>query len=71
MQIKPFVVGSERVQLWVRVQYVLYRYHVLKAIRPTDGSVVSGAQGQDLFVLVLREEGAHRRMGKQDLWQFG
>eukprot|EP00624_Nannochloropsis_granulata_P007199 evm.model.NODE_6802_length_11891_cov_27.096964.1 len=71
MKVMAFVVGLERVQLRVRVEHVLYRHHVLKAIRPTDRSVVSGAQGQDLFILVLREERAHRRVGEQDLWEIG
>lgn len=71
MQLMPFVIGLKRIQLRVGVQNIFNRHHVLKAIGTTYGGVVFRSQRENLLVLVLGKEGAHGRVGEQDLWVEG
>lgn len=44
VEVVPLVVRLERVELWVRVQHLLHRHHVLEAVGLGDVDVVLAAQ---------------------------
>jgi len=61
------MVGFKRVELRMRVEDILHRDHVLKAVGTAHGRVVFGPKRKYLLIFVKREKGFHGRVGEHDL----